>query len=153
MLDVINDAAEAYRGVIPADCWKIPYMSANELQKEIVDGVEFYGVTEGDTLVAVMGIQRVREVTLIRNAYVLTSRQRQGLGEQLLRHLLELAETSEVLVGTWRAAWWAIRFYEKHGFRLTSDAEKKRLLHKYWRIPERQVETSVVLRLKKQNEA
>jgi GNAT superfamily N-acetyltransferase len=148
MLHVINDAAIAYRGVIPADCWKTPYMSAEELKKESIDGVEFHGISEHNVLLAVMGIQRVRDVTLIRHAYVLTSNQRQGLGEQLLRHLLALAETPIVLVGTWTTAWWAIRFYEKHGFRLLPEEEKNRLLHEYWCIRERQVETSVVLRLK-----
>ena len=102
-------------------------------------------------LVAVMGIQQVNDVTLIRHAYVLTSRQRRGIGEKLLRHLLSVARTSEVLVGTWEAASWAIRFYKKHGFQLVSKEEKNRLLRKYWNIPERQVETSVVLRLKGQN--
>jgi GNAT superfamily N-acetyltransferase len=149
MYHIINDAAQAYKGVIPADCWKEPYMSAQELQAEIDGGVEFYGYTEKGALVGVMGIQPVRDITLIRHAYVLTSHQRRGIGEKLLSHLLSLASTGEVLVGTWRAAWWAVRFYEKHGFQLTSDPEKDRLLHKYWQISERQVETSVVLRMKR----
>jgi GNAT superfamily N-acetyltransferase len=148
VLHVVNDAAEAYRGVIPPDRWKEPYMSTEELRGEIESGVEFYGWVEGDVLVAVMGIQRFNEVTLIRHAYVLTKRQRRGIGEKLLKHLLSLARTTEVLVGTWKAADWAIRFYEKHGFRLVSKEEKDRLLRKYWNIPERQVETSVVLKLK-----
>jgi GNAT superfamily N-acetyltransferase len=97
-----------------------------------------------------MGIQPVNDVTLIRHAYVLTNRQRRGIGEKLLEHLLSLARTSEILVGTWEAAYWAIRFYEKHGFRLVTREEKDRLLRKYWNIPERQIETSVVLELKKE---
>jgi len=151
ILHVINDAAEAYRGVIPEDRWKEPYMSAEELREEIESGVEFYGWMENDVLVAVMGIQPINDVTLIRHAYVLPNRQRRGIGEKLLKHLLSLARTSEVLVGTWEAAQWAIRFYEKHGFKLVPKEEKERLLRKYWNIPERQVETSVVLKLKRQN--
>jgi GNAT superfamily N-acetyltransferase len=151
ILHVVNDAAEAYRGVIPEDRWKEPYMSAEELREEIVSGVEFYGWIENDVLVAVMGIQPVNDVTLVRHAYVLTGHQRRGLGEKLLRHLLGMARTSEVLVGTWEAAQWAIRFYEKHGFKLVTKKEKDRLLRKYWNIPDRQIETSVVLKLKRQN--
>jgi GNAT superfamily N-acetyltransferase len=150
ILHVINDAAEAYRGIIPEDRWKEPYMSAEELREEIESEVEFYGWMEDNVLVAVMGIQPVNDVTLIRHAYVLTNRQRRGIGEKLLRHLLSLARTSEVLVGTWEAAYWATRFYEKHGFRLVTREEKDMLLRKYWNIPERQIETSVVLELKKE---
>jgi GNAT superfamily N-acetyltransferase len=148
MLNVVNDAAQAYKGVIPEDRWKEPYMSAEELRKEIESGVEFYGWMENGALVAVMGIQLANDVTLIRHAYVLTDHQRRGIGENLLKHLVSLARTSEVLVGTWEAAYWAIRFYEKHGFTLVSKEEKDRLLRKYWNIPERQIETSVVLKLK-----
>jgi GNAT superfamily N-acetyltransferase len=150
LLHVVNDAAEAYRGVIPEDRWEEPYMSAEELREEIESGVEFYGWMENSVLMAVMGIQRVNDVTLIRHAYVLTNRQRRGIGENLLRHLLSLARTSEVLVGTWEATYWAIRFYEKHCFRLVTREEKDRLLRKYWNIPERQIETSVVLELQKE---
>jgi len=150
ILNVVNDAAEAYRGVIPEDRWKEPYMSAEELRGEIESGVEFYGWVEDNVLVAVMGIQLVNDVTLMRHAYVLTNRQRRGIGEKLLRYLISLARTSEVLVGTWEAAYWAIRFYEKHGFRLVTREEKDRLLREYWNIPERQIETSVVLELKKE---
>jgi len=150
ILHVVNDAAEAYRGVIPEDRWKKPYMSAEELREEIESGVEFYGWMEDNVLVAVMGIQLVNDVTLIRHAYVLTNRQRRGIGEKLLKYLLSLARNSEVLVGTWEAAYWAIRFYEKHGFRLVTREEKDRLLREYWNIPERQIETSVVLELKKE---
>jgi GNAT superfamily N-acetyltransferase len=151
MLCVVNEAAKAYKGVIPTDRWKEPYMPAEELREEIADGVEFYGWKENGALIGVMGIQRFREVTLIRHAYVLTTRQRSGIGAKLLQHLLALAQTSVVLVGTWEAAWWAIRFYEKHGFRLTSRKETNRVLTEYWSIPERQVETSVVLKLQSKN--
>jgi GNAT superfamily N-acetyltransferase len=149
ILHVVNDAAEAYKGVIPADRWKKPYMSLEELKGEIENGIEFYGWVENDILVAVMGIQLVNDVTLIRHAYVLTNRQRKGIGAKLLSRLLRMAQTSEVLVGTWEAAYWAIRFYEKHGFKLVPKEEKNRLLRKYWDIPERQIETSVVLELKR----
>jgi GNAT superfamily N-acetyltransferase len=148
ILNVVNDAAEAYRGVIPEDQWQEPYMSTEKLEEEIKSGIDFYGWLEKGVLVAVMGIQRVNAVTLIRHAYVLTSRQRSGIGGKLLRHLLSLAQTPEVLVGTWEAAYWAIRFYEKYGFKLLSRGATDTLLRKYWNINERQIETSVVLRLK-----
>jgi N-acetylglutamate synthase-like GNAT family acetyltransferase len=141
---IINQAAQAYRGVIPSDCWHEPYMSGSELTSEIADGVNFWGWEEAGTLVGVMGIQEVRDATLIRHAYVRTSRQGHGVGGALLNALLGQA-TGPMLVGTWAAAEWAIRFYEKHGFRRVSSEEKKRLLTRYWRIPERQQETSVVL--------
>jgi len=150
MLHVINDAAEAYQGVIPEDRWKEPYMSAIELKEEIESGVQFYGWIEGKSIVGLMGIQPISDVTLIRHAYVLANQQRRGIGEKLLHHLLNLAQTSEVLVGTWRAAWWATRFYQKHRFDLISREEGERLLRKYWNIPERQVETSLVLRFLKE---
>lgn len=149
ILNVINEAALAYKGAIPMDRWKEPYMPVEELRKETEDGVGFYGWKENGSLVGVMGIQRVKDVTLVRHAYVLPSRQKEGIGEKLLKHLLSLTRTHDVLVGTWDAAWWAARFYEKHGFRLVSKEEKNSLLREYWNIPERQVETSVVLRLKK----
>ena len=125
-------------------------MTAQELKEEIQRGVQFYGLKENNVLVAVMGIQPVNDVTLIRHAYVLTSYQRKGYGEKLLKHLLALAETSTVYVGTWEAAAWAIKFYQRNGFKLVSTEEKNKLLKKYWSIPERQVETSVVLELKRQ---
>ena len=149
ILAVVNDAAQVYKGIIPADRWKEPYMPAKELKKEIADGVEFYGFKEDGTLLGVMGIQRVRDVTLIRHAYVIRSNQRKRIGEKLLNRLKGLAKTSTVLVGTWEAAWWAMRFYEKHGFTLVPTDEKNRLLRKYWQIPERQVKTLVVLKLNK----
>ncbi|MGA3289173.1 MAG: GNAT family N-acetyltransferase [Candidatus Bathyarchaeia archaeon] len=150
ILTVVNDAAIAYKGKIPSDRWKEPYMTAQELNDEIQRGVQFYGLKHNNVLVAVMGIQPVNDVTLIRHAYVLTSYQRKGYGEKLLKHLLALAETSTVYVGTWETATWAIKFYQKYRFKLVSTEEKNKLLKKYWNIPERQVETSVVLELKRQ---
>jgi N-acetylglutamate synthase-like GNAT family acetyltransferase len=142
--EIVNDAAIAYKGVIPADRWHEPYMPREELQHEIDDGVQFWGYEENGELVGVMGIQDVQDVTLIRHAYVRTTQRRKGIGGKLLSHLLTLSERP-ILIGTWAAATWAIRFYEKHGFQLVTEEEKNRLLKKYWSIPERQVETSVVL--------
>ena len=153
ILNVINNAAEAYRGVIPEDRWKEPYMSPTELKEELKSGVQFYGWIENESLVGVMGIQPLKDVTLIRHAYVLANQQRRGFGEKLLNHLLDLAKTSEILVGTWKTALWAICFYQKHGFALVSREEGSRLLRKYWKIPERQIETSVVLSFKKRKVA
>jgi GNAT superfamily N-acetyltransferase len=141
---IINDGAQAYRGTIPADRWTKPYMSREKLQHEFDDGVVFWGYEEDGALMGVMGIQPVRDVTLIRHAYVRTNAQKKGVGSQLLAHLRELTK-DPVLIGTWADAVWAIRFYERHGFRRVSDEEKDRLLKRYWNIPERQVETSVVL--------
>jgi GNAT superfamily N-acetyltransferase len=141
---IVNDAAQAYKGVIPADRWDEPYMLADKLRHEIADGVVFWGCEEAGTLEGVMGLQRVQDVTLIRHAYVRTGIQKRGIGGCLLTHLQGLA-TNRLLVGTWADAAWAIRFYEKHGFQLVGAAEKDRLLRKYWAIPERQIETSVVL--------
>ncbi len=149
ILDVVDKAAKAYKGVIPEDRWKEPYMLADELREEVASGVQFYGWKENNLLIAVMGIQPVNDVTLIRHAYVLPSWQRKKLGERILLHLLGLAQTSKVYVGTWAAAWWAIRFYQKHGFELVATREKNRLLKKYWNLPKRQIETSVVLKLKR----
>lgn len=146
-LAIINEAAEAYRGVIPEDRWHDPYMSAEYLRGEIDAGVRFSGYEADGVLLGVMGIQDVDDVTLIRHAYVRTGTQRSGVGGRLLRSLL--AKTSApVLIGTWADADWAIAFYEKHGFEVESPAEKTRLLRRYWDIPERQVETSVVLRMR-----
>ena len=150
MAAVINDAATAYEGTIPADRYRRPYMPLEELQAEIAAGVRFWGLWEsGQELAGVMGIQDVDDVTLIRHAYVRPERQRSGVGGRLLAHLLELAAATQpprqLLVGTWAAAWWAVAFYERHGFVLVTAEEKDRLLRRYWRIPERQVETSVVL--------
>jgi GNAT superfamily N-acetyltransferase len=148
ILDIVNDAAVAYKDKIPADRWKEPYMPPEELKEAIQSGVQFFGYTENSALIAVMGIQLVNDVTLIRHAYTLTFHQRKGLGEQLLNYLLRLAKTKRILVGTWEAAPWAIKFYKKHGFELLSREETNKLLKKYWSIPERHVETSVVLELK-----
>jgi len=150
ILTVVNDAAVVYKGKIPGDMWKEPYMPVQELKEEIRSVVQFYGWKEDDALVSVMGIHVVDDVTLIRHAYVLPAHQRKGLGQKLLKHLFGLAETRQVYVGTWKAAGWAVKFYEKNGFKLVSTAEKNRLLRKYWKIPERHVETSVVLQLKRQ---
>ena len=149
MLEVMNDAAQAYKGVIPNDRWKEPYMSAKELKEEIDSGVDFFGLEEEGRIIGVMGIQELKEVTLIRHTYVLTEHQRRGVGSKLLQYLINLAEGPEILVGTWKAASWAIQFYEAYGFTLVSSYEKDRLLREYWNIPERQIETSVVLRFKR----
>ncbi len=142
--EIINDAAQAYKGVIPADCWKEPYMPKDVLRHEMDEGVVFWGYEEGGELVGVMGIQHIQDVTLIRHAYVRTAKRNQGIGRKLLSYLRKQT-TCPILIGTWADAVWAIRFYEKHGFRLVSSEEKDRLLRKYWSIPERQIETSVVL--------
>jgi GNAT superfamily N-acetyltransferase len=149
ILMIVNNAAQAYKGVIPEDRWKEPYMPAEELREEIGSGVRFYGWVEENTLIGVMGIQHILDVTLIRHSYVLKRYQRAGIGRELLKHLINIAETPEILVGTWKDAQWAIRFYEVYGFKLTTNMEKNRLLRKYWRIPDRQIETSVVLRFKR----
>lgn len=141
---IINDASMAYRGVIPADCWHEPYMSREALSREIASGVQFWCREQDGMLSGVMGIQDVRDVTLIRHAYVRTALRNRGIGAQLLGHLRALT-SRPLLIGTWAAAEWAIRFYEKHGFRVVDENEKARLLKLYWSIPDRQVETSVVL--------
>lgn len=145
MRAVINDAARAYRGVIAPDRWKVPYMPADELRHEIEAGVLFSGAWDADgRLLAVMGLQDVQDVTLIRHAYTRTDAQRRGHGAALLTHLLASTDRP-MLVGTWRAAEWAVRFYEAHGFALVSDEDKVRLLTRYWTVPARQIEESVVL--------
>jgi GNAT superfamily N-acetyltransferase len=141
---IINDGAQAYRGVIPADRWADPYMSAEKLRREWESGVTFWGFEEGGTLLAIMGLQHVDDVTLIRHAYVRNTHQKRGIGGHLLSHLRHMT-ARPVLIGTWTAAVWAIRFYERHGFQQVGTAEKDRLLRRYWVIPERQIETSVVL--------
>ena len=141
---IINDAAKAYRGVIPEDRWKEPYMPREELQQEIDDGVVFWGYEVDGELIGVAGIQHVQDATLIRHAYVRTTRQSQGIGGKLLSELRRKT-ANPILIGTWAEAHGAIRFYERHGFRLVSAREKNRLLQKYWSVPDRQVETSVVL--------
>jgi GNAT superfamily N-acetyltransferase len=144
ILTIINAAAGAYRGVIPADRWHEPYMDARELDSEIAGGVTFWGYDAEGALIGVMGIQPVGDVTLIRHAYVLPGKQRNGVGGALLRHLRRLT-AGPMLVGTWAAAEWAIRFYRRHGFELVSPERTRMLLKTYWTIPDRQIETSVVL--------
>lgn len=144
MHEIINDAAQAYKGRIPADRWQEPYMSAEHLRKEQEAGVRFWGYEDCGRLVGLMGIQDVQDVTLVRHAYVRTSERGKGIGSHLIDYLKSHA-VRPMLVGTWEAADWAVRFYEKHGFELVSREEKDRLLRKYWNIPERQTETSVVL--------
>ncbi len=142
--EIVNDAAQAYQGVIPQDRWHEPYMSLAELAEQMEAGVNFWGMEQDGKLTGVMGIQPVQDVTLIRHAYVRTACRNRGIGSGLLRHLRTLT-TRPILIGTWAAAVWAVAFYEKHGFRKVSPAEKDRLLKKYWSIPDRQIETSVVL--------
>jgi len=141
---IINDGAQAYKGIIPEDCWTEPYMSKNEVRHEIDDGVAFWGYEESEKLQGVMGFQPLQDVTLIRHAYVATSNQRRGIGAHLLSHLRRLTP-GPVLIGTWSDALWAIRFYEKHGFQIVRPQQKDRLLRQYWTVPERQIEASVVL--------
>ncbi len=144
ILEIINDAAQAYKGVIPADRWNEPYMSREYLRHEIDAGVVFWGYEENGELLGVMGIQDVQDVTLVRHAYVRSPHRNRGIGGLLIAHLKTLT-ARPTLVGTWAAADWAIRFYEKNGFRMVTWAEKEQLLRKYWKIPERQVEASLVL--------
>jgi N-acetylglutamate synthase-like GNAT family acetyltransferase len=142
--EIINDAARAYRGVIPEDRWHEPYISSAELAEQANSSVVFWGMEQNGILTGVMGIQPVQDVTLIRHAYVRTACRNRGIGSSLLRHLRTLT-TRPILIGTWAAAVWAVAFYEKHGFGKVTPAEKDRLLKKYWSIPDRQIETSVVL--------
>ena len=144
VFDVINDGARAYKGIIPQDRWHEPYMTEEELLAQLNEGVEFWVNIDDNMIKAVMGIQPREKVTLIRHAYVRTSARNKGIGSRLLTHLLAKI-TTPVLIGTWADARWAIDFYEKHGFRLLPAEEKDRLLRKYWNIPGRQIETSVVL--------
>jgi GNAT superfamily N-acetyltransferase len=144
ILAIVNAAAEAYRGVIPADRWHEPYMPPHELERDIAAGVRFWGFESDGALVGIMGMQPVRDVDLIRHAYVSPGSQRHGVGGALLEHLMRSA-TRQVLVGTWAAAEWAIRFYRRHGFELVSPERTAELLARYWTIPERQIATSVVL--------
>ncbi len=144
ILAIINDGAQAYRGVIPLDRYTDPYMTADELAHEIAEGVVFWGDEQDRSLVGVMGLQDVADVTLIRHAYVRTASQHRGIGGALLA-ILHAQASHPVLVGTWAAATWAIRFYERHGFRLVTPEDKDALLRTYWSVPARQIETSVVL--------
>lgn len=141
---IINDAAIAYKGVIPPDRWHEPYMTKEELQAQIEEGVRFFCYVDENEIIGVMGIQDKADVNLIRHAYVRTKQRKKGIGTLLLRELIKDSK-KPILIGTWKAAHWAISFYEKHGFRLVDEEEKNRLLKKYWAIPDRQVEASVVL--------
>jgi len=141
---IINDGALAYKGVIPKDCWTEPYMSRDKLQQEMDAGVVFWGSEDNGKLCGVMGLQSVRDVTLVRHAYVLTANQRRGIGASLLTRLRELTKLP-MLIGTWANASWAIKFYEKNGFELVGPALKNRLLQQYWTVSQRQAEVSVVL--------
>ena len=144
IVGIINDAAQAYKGVIPDDRWQEPYMPVQELQTQIREGVTFWGYESAGELVGVMGLQDKGDVALIRHAYVLTGLRKKGVGTALLRHLEQMT-AKPILIGTWAGAGWAIRFYEKSGYRLLSRADTERLLRRYWTIPDRQVATSVVL--------
>jgi len=144
ILAIINDAAQAYRGVIPSDRWRDPYMSTDELAKEIADGVIFWVVEDDGRLSGVMGIQDKEDVALVRHAYTATTAQRKGIGTKLLRHV-ETLTGKPILIGTWADASWAIEFYRGNGFTIVSERVKNDLLRTYWSIPARQIETSVVL--------
>ncbi len=142
--EIINDAAQAYRGIIPPDRWHDPYMPREELREEISAGVAFLGYEQDGELAGVMGTQDIQDVTLIRHAYVRTAQRGRGIGGEMLARIMDEA-TRPVLIGTWADAVWAVRFYERHGFKVVSTQEKERLLRKYWSVPGRQIETSVVL--------
>jgi GNAT superfamily N-acetyltransferase len=144
ILAIVNAAAEAYRSVIPADRWHEPYMPSSQLESEVESGVVFSGYEMDGALIGVMGIQAVRDVDLIRHAYVLPTHQHHGVGGKLITHLRG-SSTRRMLVGTWADAKWAIRFYERHGFELVSPEQKVSLLRTYWTVPARQIEASVVL--------
>ncbi len=144
IFEIINDAAQKYKGVIPEDRWNDPYMPFEELRNEIEDGIIFWAMEHENRLIGVMGIQDKGEVMLIRHAYVRTQAQKLGIGTKLLHHLESMTK-EPILIGTWAIASWAISFYEKNGYTLVSEEEKNQLLRKYWSISERQVETSIVL--------
>lgn len=144
IFEIINDASIAYKGIIPKDRWKEPYMPKIELETQISEGVEFWNYQENNEILGVMGIQFKQGVTLIRHAYVRTVARKKGIGGKLLKHLTAMTH-NPVLIGTWADASWAISFYKKHGFRVLPEKEKNNLLKTYWSIPERQVETSIVL--------
>ena len=146
ILYVINDAAQKYKGVIPGYCWHEPYMSEQELIIEFNNGVHMFGYRSNDKLIGVMGIQELKEVTLIRHAYTLTCYQGTGVGKLLLKYILQKNKSTCLLVGTWRNATWAIRFYEKSGFILQTKKRTVQLLKKYWKIPATQIDNSVVLK-------
>lgn len=144
IFEIINDAAQAYKGIIPENCWHEPYMPIEELRRQIDDNIVFWGIEQNGELIGVMGFQDKGDVTLIRHAYIRTQARNQGLGTKLLRYLEDMTD-KPILIGTWADATWAILFYEKNGYRLVTKQEKNHLLKKYWSIPELQIETSVVL--------
>ena len=145
ILHVINDASLKYKGIIPNDCWNEPYMSKQKLTNEFSNGVRMFGYNKDNTLVGVMGIQELKDVTLIRHAYILTLHQGMGIGKSLLQHLFKIKKSSCLLVGTWRDASWAIQFYKRFGFVLHTKKQTAQLLKKYWNLPPKQIENSVVL--------
>ena len=145
ILHIINEASLKYKGVIPIDCWNEPYMSEQELISEFNDGVRMYGYQHNNTLTGVIGVQKVKDVILIRHAYTLSSYQGKGVGSALLEYLLKKYKNSRLLVGTWKNASWAIQFYKKFDFVLHAKEETTLLLKKYWNIPTKQIENSVVL--------
>ena len=145
ILNIINDASLRYKDVIPDDCWHQPYMSELELIGDFSDGVRMYGYHHNNTLIGVIGIQKVKDVTLIRHAYTLTSYQGKGMGSALLEYLLKKNQNSRLLLGTWKKAKWAIQFYEKFGFVLHTEEQSTLLLKKYWKIPSKQIKNSIVL--------
>lgn len=147
---IINEAAKAYDGIIPADCYHEPYMPMGELEREM-RRMSFFGWELNGELIGIMGIEPIKDVTLIRHAYVLPRWQKQGIGSKLLKNLMGLGTTSRLLVGTWADARWAIDFYQRHGFSLLPD--KDELLKTYWDIPQRQIETSVVMGIKIKKDA
>ena len=145
ILYIINDAAARYKGIIPDNCWHEPYMSDRELLNEFKDGVRMFGYVRNNQLIGVIGYQEIKDVVLIRHAYTLTTNQGKGTGSALLEFLLNKNQNSRLLIGTWKSAKWAIRFYEKFGFILHTKDETALLLKKYWNIPSKQIENSVVL--------
>ena len=146
ILYVINDASLKYKGIIPNDCWHEPYMTKQQLISEFANGVRMFGYNKDSNLVGAMGIQELKDVTLIRHAYILTQYQGLGIGKSLLQHLFKIKTSSCLLVGTWRDATWAIQFYEKFGFVLHTKKQTAQLLKKYWDLPSKQIENSVVLK-------
>ena len=145
ILHIINDASLRYKGVIPDDCWHEPYMSKHELIDELNNGVRMYGYLDNNKLIGVIGIQEIKDVILIRHAYTLISDQNKGTGSAMLEYLLKKNQNSRLLVGTWKNAEWAIRFYKKFGFVIHTKEQSTLLLKKYWKIPSKQIKNSVVL--------
>ena len=145
ILYVINDAAIKYKGIIPDNCWHEPYMSKQKLVDEFTDRVRMFGYSRNNKLIGVIGIQKIKDVILIRHAYTLTSYQGKGAGSELLKYLLKRNQNSRLLVGTWQKATWAIQFYKKFGFYIHNKEKTDQLLKKYWKISSKQIKNSVVL--------